>query len=161
MMLSLIVAYANQNVIGFKGDMPWRLPHDLKRLKEITTGHTIVMGRTTYESLGRPLPNRKNVVLTSQDIDDDGIEIIRSLDEIKSLDGKVFVFGGSKLYDAMIDEVEEMYVTEIYESFVGDTFFPEYDKNDFELISREDYSISEEVNYPYAYLHYVKKDSYE
>ena len=160
-MLSLIVAYANQNVIGFKGDMPWRLPHDLKRLKEITTGHTIVMGRTTYESLGRPLPNRKNVVLTSQDIDDDGIEIIRSLDEIKSLDGKVFVFGGSKLYDAMIDEVEEMYVTEIYESFVGDTFFPEYDKNDFELVSREDYDVSEEVNYPYAYLHYVKKDSSE
>lgn len=160
-MLSLIVAYANQNVIGFKGDMPWRLPHDLKRLKKITTGHTIVMGRTTYESLGRPLPNRKNVVLTSQDIDDEGIEIIRSIDEIKSLDGKVFVFGGSKLYDAMIDEVEEMYVTEIYESFVGDTFFPEYDKNDFELVSREDYDVSEEVNYPYAYLHYVKKVSYE
>ena len=161
-MLSLIVAYANQNVIGFKGDMPWKLPHDLKRVKEITTGHTIVMGRSTYESLGKPLPNRKNVVLTSQDIDDDGIEVIRTLEEIKDLEGKVFIFGGSKLYHAMIDEVDEMYITEIYEDFIGDTFFPEYDKDDFEIISREDFDVSEDVNYPYSYLHIIRKeDSYE
>ncbi|CAD2075513.1 dihydrofolate reductase [Phocicoccus pinnipedialis] len=157
-MISLIVAHANQNVIGFKGDMPWHLPADLKRVKALTTGNTIVMGRKTYESLGRPLPNRKNVVLTrNKDFKPKGVTVIHDLKEIQSLDGKVFIFGGSGLYDVTTNIVEEMYITRIYETFAGDTFFVDYDLNEWDIISREYFEPDAQNIYPYEYLHLVKK----
>ena len=95
-MVSLIVAHARQNVIGFMGDMPWSLPADLKHLKELTTGNTIVMGRQTFETLKKPLPNRRNVVLTSnQNFSAEGFDVIHSIEEIESLPGKVFIFSAA------------------------------------------------------------------
>ena len=127
-MVSLIVAHANQNVIGFKGDMPWSLPADLKGLKKHTTGNTIVMGRKTFETLGRPLPNRRNVVLTTDgNFKAEGVDVIHSIDDIKDLSGKVFIFGGSTIYEQTMHLVDEMYITVIDETFAGDTFFPVYD----------------------------------
>src|SRR5690625_4208722 len=109
-LVSLIVAHARQNVIGFNGDMPWSLPVDLKRLKSLTTGNTIVMGRRTFETLGRPLPNRKNVVLTTnKNFKADGITVIHSIDEIKNLEGKVFIFGGSTIYEQTMHLVDEIF----------------------------------------------------
>ena len=95
-MVSLIVCHAEQNVIGFKNKMPWHLPNDLKHVKKLTQGNTIVMGRKTFDSLGRPLPNRRNVVLTrNRDFDAEGIDVIHEVADIKELEGEVFIFGGS------------------------------------------------------------------
>lgn len=157
-MISLIVAHANQNVIGYKGDMPWRLPADLKRVKHLTTGNTIVMGRKTFESLGRPLPNRLNVVLThNKNYQPEGVKVIHDLNEINSLPGKVFIFGGSGLYNATKELVTEMFITRIYETFGGDTFFLDYDLDEWDIISRESFQPDEKNRYPYEYLHLVKK----
>lgn len=151
-MVSLIVAHARQNVIGYKGDMPWSLPVDLKRLKSLTTGNTIVMGRKTFETLGRPLPNRKNVVLTTnKHFKADGVTVIHSIDEIKALEGKVFIFGGSTIYEQTMHLVDEMFVTIIDESFGGDTFFPAYDINEWTVVSEEDGTIDDKNRYPHRF----------
>src|SRR5690625_4189771 len=134
-MVSLIVAHANQNVIGFKGDMPWNLPADLKRLKNLTEGNTIVMGRNTLDTLGKPLPNRKNVVLTrNEEFAADNVQAIHDIEEIKNLEGKVFIFGGAAVYEQTMHLVDEMYITRIHETFAGDTFFPEYDISEWEIV---------------------------
>lgn len=156
-MVSLIVAHAKQNVIGFKGDMPWSLPADLKRLKKLTTGNTIVMGRRTFETLGKPLPNRTNVVLTrNKDFSPDGVTVIRSIDEIKSLEGKVFIFGGNTLYEQTMDIVDEMFVTIIDETFGGDTFFPAYDLNEWTVESAEHGTVDDKNRYPHRFLHLTR-----
>ena len=111
-MVSLIVAHANQNVIGFNGDMPWHLPADLKNLKNLTEGNTIVMGRKTLETVKNRLPNRKNVVLTrNKDFNFDGVEIIHDIEEIEKLEGKIFIFGGSNVYEQTMHLVDEMFIT--------------------------------------------------
>ncbi|MEY8560242.1 dihydrofolate reductase [Jeotgalicoccus halotolerans] len=157
-MVSLIVAHADQNVIGFKGDMPWSLPADLKRLKKLTTGNTIVMGRKTFETLGRPLPNRKNVVLTSnKDFSAQGAEVIHSIDEIKNLPGKVFIFGGSTLYEQTMHLIDEMYITVIDKTFAGDTFFPDYTMNEWTVESEENGSEDEKNRYPHKFLHLTRE----
>lgn len=157
-MVSLIVAHADQNVIGFKGSMPWHLPDDLKHVKRLTEGNTIVMGRKTYDSIGRPLPNRRNVVMTrDKNFTAEGVDIIHSVDEIKSLDGKVFIFGGSNIYKETMHLVDEMYVTRIYETFGGDTFFPEYDINEWTVSDRETGEVNTRNKYPHEFIHYVRK----
>ena len=157
-MVALIVAHAKQNVIGFNGDMPWSLPADLKRLKKLTTGNTIVMGRRTYETLGRPLPNRRNVVLTAnKDFTAEGIDVIHSIDEIKELPGKVFIFGGSTIYRQTMHLVGEMYITVIDEQFAGDTFFPDYDLDEWTVESHEDGTIDSKNIYPHRFLHLTRE----
>lgn len=151
-MVSLIVAHARQNVIGYKGDMPWSLPVDLKRLKSLTTGNTIVMGRRTFETLGRPLPNRKNVVLTTnKNFKAAGVTVIHSIDEIKTLEGKVFIFGGSTIYEQTMHLVDEMFVTIIDAAFGGDTFFPAYDIKEWTVVSEEDGTIDDKNRYPHRF----------
>ena len=157
-MVSLIVAHAKQNVIGFNGDMPWSLPADLKGLKKLTTGNTIVMGRKTYETLGRPLPNRRNVVLTANtDFTAEGIDVIHSIDEIKDLPDKVFIFGGSTIYNQTMHLVDEMYITVIDEQFAGDTFFPDYDLNEWTVESSDDGTIDDKNRYPHRFLHLTRE----
>lgn len=154
-MVSLIVCHSAQNVIGYKNSMPWHLPNDLKHVRKLTEGNTIVMGRKTFESIGRPLPNRRNVVLTqNESFSHDGVDVIHSTDEIEALDGKVFIFGGSGVYSQTMHLVDEMHVTRIYETFGGDTFFPDYDSSDWELVSSEEGIIDEKNRYPHEFLHY-------
>lgn len=157
-MVSLIVCHAEQNVIGFKNKMPWHLPNDLKHVKKLTQGNTIVMGRKTFDSLGRPLPNRRNVVLTrNRDFDAEGIDVIHEVADIKELEGEVFIFGGSGVYGQTMDLVDEMHITRIHETFGGDTFFPEYDESEWELVSSEEGIIDDKNRYPHEFLHFRRR----
>ncbi|WP_017548972.1 dihydrofolate reductase [Salinicoccus carnicancri] len=159
-MVSLIVCHADQNVIGFKNGMPWHLPVDLKHVKKLTEGNTIVMGRKTFESLGRPLPNRTNVILTkNQDYSAEGADIIHDIDDISELPGKIFIFGGSGVYKQTMELVDEMYITRIHETFAGDTFFPEYDMNDWEITARQEGTIDDSNRYPHEFLKLTRKNT--
>lgn len=157
-MVSLIVAHADQSVIGFKGDMPWHLPNDLKNLKSLTEGNTIVMGRKTLETLKKPLPNRKNVVLTrNTDFNFEGVDVIHSVDDIQNLEGKVFIFGGSNVYQQTMHMVDEMFITRIHETFAGDTFFPDYDVTEWEIVDITPGEIDEKNKYAHEFMHLKRK----
>ena len=134
--------------------MPWHLPADLKRLKKLTEGNTIVMGRNTLDTLGKPLPNRKNVVLTrNEEFVSEGVEVIHDIEEIKNLEGKIFIFGGATVYEQTMHMVDEMYVTRIHETFAGDTFFPEYDITEWEIVDIAPGEVDEKNRYAHEFLH--------
>ncbi|MDF2683829.1 MAG: folA [Brevibacillus sp.] len=155
-MISLIVAYARNQVIGLDGVMPWHLPADLKHVKELTTGKTIVMGRKTFESLGRPLPNRRNVVLTrNQDFQTDGVDVVHTKQEVLAL-GDVIIFGGSEIYKQFLDVVDRLYITEIDLETDGDTFFPEWDRAAFTLVDKREGIVDEKNLYPHAFYVYER-----
>lgn len=141
-MLSIIVAKAKNNIIGKGNKLVWHLPEDLKYFKKLTTGHTIIMGRKTFESLGKPLPNRKHIIFSKNPdfkVNDENVEVIHSLLQIQDLiEGKeeAFVIGGAMIYNFLMPYVKKMYVTEIEKDFDGDTFFPKIDKNIWKEVSR-------------------------
>ncbi len=158
-MLSTIVCHDQNLVIGYDNKMPWHLPDDLKRVKQLTTNHTIVMGRHTYLSLGKPLPNRRNVVLTrDQSFNAPGIEVIHSLDDIAELEGHVFIFGGQNLYEQTMDMVDDMYITVIEEKYMGDAFFPQYSFNDWNVQSIEEGSVDNNQP-PHKFMHLVRRNN--
>ncbi|MFC6291454.1 dihydrofolate reductase [Macrococcus epidermidis] len=159
MMLSIIVCHDQNRVIGFENKMPWHLPNDLKRVKTLTTGNTIVMGRKTYESLGKALPNRRNVVITrDESFKPNDADVIHSLEEIKALEGHVYIFGGQNLYEQTIDMVEDMYITVIENKHPGDAFFPEYTFEDFTVESIEEGILDEKNLVPHHFMHLVRKE---
>ena len=124
-MVNIIVAYDKNLAIGKDNTLVWRQSADLKRFKELTTGHTVVMGRKTYDSIGKPLPNRRNIVITRQDIKIDGVEIINSIDDIKNIKEDIFIIGGGEIYNQAIEKVDRMYITEVDAEFPNaDTYFP-------------------------------------
>lgn len=128
MKLIIIAAISRNRVIGKDGKMPWHISEDLKRFKQLTTGHTILMGRKTYESLGKALPNRRNVVLSSKDIPD--VETYHSLADVLialEKEEKVFVIGGGELYAQLLDQADELHLTLVDQEVAGDTFFPPYE----------------------------------
>jgi dihydrofolate reductase len=153
MIVSLIVAYAKNRVIGFKGQIPWHLSEDLKRFKKLTTGFTIVMGRKTYESIGRPLPKRRNVVLTrDKNFKAEGIDVCASLEEAlaeaKSRnEEKVFIIGGGEIYRQSLALADELLITHVDKEVEGDAFFPEWDESLFEESKREDHENYSFVDY--------------
>ena len=158
MTLSIIVAHDKQRVIGYQNQLPWHLPNDLKHVKQLTTGNTLVMGRKTFNSIGKPLPNRRNVVLTIQaSFHHEGVDVINSLDEIKELSGHVFIFGGQTLFEAMIDQVDDMYITVIDGKFQGDTFFPPYTFENWEVESSVEGQLDEKNTIPHTFLHLVRR----
>ena len=128
MKLALIAAVGHRRAIGRDGKLPWHIPEDLKRFKRLTTGHAVLMGRGTWESLGRPLPGRRNVVLSSSPVP--GIESYASLDEsLRALASaeRVFVIGGGTLYAQLIDRADELYLTLVDRDVEADTFFPPFE----------------------------------
>jgi dihydrofolate reductase len=153
-MISLIAAMDQNRLIGQNNDLPWRLPADLAYFKKVTMGQTIVMGRKTFESIGKPLPGRENVVVTSQeDYQADGVSIVHSIEELLQLnkDGEeLFVIGGAHLYEQTLPQADRLYLTEIQEEFEGDAYFPALDKREWELISKTE-GIKDEKN-PYLYF---------
>ncbi|MGK5507133.1 dihydrofolate reductase [Brevibacillus formosus] len=158
-MISLIVAYARNQVIGKDGDMPWHLPADLKNVKELTTGKTIVMGRKTFESIGKPLPNRRNVVLTrSQDFHPEGVDVVHTKEEVLAM-GDVIIFGGSEIYRQFLDVVDRLYITEIDLETEGDTFFPAWDRDAYTLVDKREGIVDEKNVYPHAFYVYERKNS--
>jgi dihydrofolate reductase len=126
--LIAIVAMTPERVIGRDGTLPWHLPEDLAFFKRTTSGHPIVMGRKTYESIGRPLPKRRNIVLTRDPAwRADGVEVIHSPDQLPATEGPVFIIGGAEIYAAFLDKLDELLVSRVHESHPGDTRFPEFE----------------------------------
>ncbi len=136
MTTALIVAMTKGRVIGKDNTMPWHLPEDLKLFKEKTSGHIIAMGRKTYESIGRPLPNRENFVITRSDIDIEGCRTFKSVNECieaaKEYDKTLFFIGGGQIYAEVIDMVDELHLSFVKGEFDGDTYFPEIDFSKWE-----------------------------
>ena len=161
-MLSIIVAKAKNNIIGKENKMPWHLPEDLKHFKNLTTGHTIIMGRKTFESLGKPLPNRKHIIFSQNPdfkVEDENVEVVHSLLQIQDLiEGKeeAFVIGGAMIYNFLMPYVKKMYVTEIDKEFEGDTFFPKIDDNIWKETSREKGIKDEKNNLDYYFVTYER-----
>ena len=141
--------------IGLNNSLPWHLSDDLKRFKEITTGHQIVMGRKTYESIGRPLPNRDNFVLTrNAKLQIDGINVIKSLNDIPSSDKKTFIIGGGEIYAQLINSCDELLVTKIHCEIDGDAYFPIIDLSVWSLINQSEKFTENDLEY--SYLTYRK-----
>lgn len=156
-MIKLMVAYANGRVIGKDGKMPWHLPNDLKYVKNTTTGHTVVMGRKTFESIGRPLPHRRNVVLTrNEHFDAPGVEVVHSKSDVLAL-GDVFILGGANVYAQFLDEADRLYITEIDLDVEGDTFFPDWNREAFTLVSKEEGTLDEKNTIPHTFYVYERK----
>ena len=140
MIISLIAAMARNRVIGKDGKLPWRIPEDLKRFKKLTTGHCVVMGRKTFDSIGKPLPNRTNIVITrDKSWRADGVVVAHSLDEALGLASgdEVFVIGGGEIYAAALPKASKLYLTLVEGQWEGDAFFPEYDAGRFREVARE------------------------
>lgn len=159
-MISIIVAYANGQVIGKNGAIPWRLPDDSRRFKRITSGHTVVMGRKTFESIGHPLSQRRNVVLTSNTtFASPGVEVVHNIEEVLALDnpGDIFILGGEHVYQQFLGIVERLYITEIALEVDGDTFFPEWDRESFVLESAQPGILNEQNTLQHTFYVYERK----
>ena len=162
-MLSIIVAIAKNNVIGKDNKLIWHIPEDLKRFKKLTTNHTIIMGRKTFESLGRILPNRKHVILCNDaklNIEDENVEVIDNislLDKYINSNEENFVIGGATIYKLLMPYANKMYVTQINQEFDGDVYFPRIEEKDWEIEQTEEGLQDEKNPYDYKYVTYVKK----
>ncbi|MFG6319342.1 MAG: dihydrofolate reductase [Clostridia bacterium] len=163
-MLSLIVAVAKNNVIGKDNTLIWHLPDDLKRFKQLTSGKTIIMGRKTFESLGRILPKRKHIVLCKSrnlQIDDERVEVISDISELDKYiqdEEENFVIGGATIYSLLLDKVNRMYITRINEDFDGDAYFPQFDEKEWKVVEKIKGVYNEENPYDYDYITYERKD---
>ena len=161
-MLSIIVAKAKNNIIGKDNKLIWHISDDLKRFKELTTGHPIIMGRKTFESLGKVLPNRKHIIFSHNPdfkVNDENVEVVHSLLQIQDyIDGKeeAFVIGGAMIYNFLMPYVKKMYVTQIEKDFEGDTFFPKINESVWKEISREKGPEDPENDFEYEYVIYEK-----
>ena len=147
MNISIIVAMSKNRVIGRDNDMPWHLSNDLKNFKRITMGKTVVMGRLTYQSIGRPLPDRKNIVL-SRNLVDKNVSIFNNLQEVLNFlkdEDEVFIIGGEDIYCQTINKANKIYLTTIDKEIIGDKYFPDIDLSSWNKISSESY-IKDENN---------------
>ncbi|MBI3027215.1 type 3 dihydrofolate reductase [Candidatus Woesearchaeota archaeon] len=159
MIISLIAAMGKNNVIGKDNSLPWKLPADMKRFKELTTGKPVIMGRKTFESIGKPLPNRKNIVITrDKDYRAKGCIVVHSADSALKAATKaeeVMVIGGEQIFKEFLPKANKMYLTFIYKDFDGDAYFPEYDKSEWKEIKREEYK---NENYKFVFVILQKID---
>ncbi len=161
MKLSLIVAMATNRVIGLNNQMPWHLSADLKRFKTITMGSTLLMGRKTFESIGRPLPNRTNIIISRNlAYQQAGCLVFNSLEQALASvadEQEVFVIGGSALYEATLALANTLYITEINQEFLGDTFFPVINNNEWCEIASEAITNDPTVCFSYRFLTLEKR----
>lgn len=152
---SLIVACDENRLIGRNGDLPWRLPNDLKHFKALTLGKTILMGRKTWDSLGRPLPQRENWVLTRDPVfAAKGCRVFHQLQDALTAhaQGELMVIGGADLYRQALPEAKRLYLTQVHAREEGDTWFPDFSNAGFHQTSREDHPADERHAYPYSFL---------
>jgi dihydrofolate reductase len=159
--VSLIVAMAKNRVIGANNTLPWHLPADLKRFKALTMGHHIVMGRKTYESIGKPLPGRISVVVTrNADYSVPGVIVVNSLETALAScggDREIFIIGGAELYRQAVNLADRIYLTEIDAGISGDAYFVELDSRQWHEISRDSHAPDEKNRYAYHFVVYDKK----
>lgn len=156
-MIKLIAAISSNRVIGNNNSLIWRLPNDLKRFKKLTTDNVVIMGRKTYESIGRPLPYRRNIIITkNEDYFVEGCETVNSLEEALLLcNDDCFIIGGGEIYKQSISLAEKLFITIVDGVFDGDTFFPDISE-EWKEVRREDYSKDEKHNYNYSFIEYEK-----
>lgn len=158
-LIRIVVAVSENGVIGKDNTLIWWLPADLQWFKKNTIGFPVIMGRKTFESIGRPLPNRKNIILT-RDISytQEGIEVVRSVEEALSIcsgEERVSVIGGGEIYRMFLPTADELYLTKVHASFDGDTFFP-LPGNEWRLILEERHDSDEKNNVPYSFMVYKR-----
>ena len=157
--ISIIVAMAKNRVIGKDNDMPWHLPADLQHFRKMTSGKPIIMGRKTYESIGRPLPKRHNIIVSrNSDYSQDGCDVVGSLDEAMKCAGdveEVFIIGGGFLYDQTINHVDKLYLTFIDLDVDGDTFFPEYEHLNLTKSASEHHKADEKNPHNYEFTEFT------
>ena len=155
-MLSLIAALDDQNLIGRDGDLPWRLPEDLKHFKRLTLGKTVLMGRKTWQSLGRPLPQRENWVISRQaDFEAPGARVFASVDQAMAEAEpaqELMVIGGAEIYRQTLSRAQRLYLTRVHARLEGDTWFPDFDIADFREIERVDHPADERHAHAYSFL---------
>lgn len=153
MKLSIIVAVAENGVIGRGNDLPWRLSADLRRFKRLTMGHAVIMGRKTWESIGRPLPGRRMIVVTRQpNFQADGCELAASLPAACGLasagaTNEAFIIGGAEIYRQALPLASRLYLTRVHATIAGDKFFPDYAASDWQLASSESFPADENNEY--------------
>lgn len=165
--LSLLVAMARNRVIGRNNKLPWHLPADLKHFKFLTMGKTIVMGRKTYESIGKPLPGRVNIIITRQaGYEVPGATVVSSIDDallmcekIRSINGENFIIGGEELYRQTLKICQRIYITEIQRDFEGDVYFPEVDPNEWKETQRDKHISENDANLEYHFVVLDRKSS--
>ncbi len=171
MIISLIAAVAKNGVIGGGNTLLWNLPRDMKHFRDKTRGHTVIMGRKTFESIGKALPNRTNIVITRDvNYSRPDITVVGSLEEALRIAGleqgrefeenqdevEVFVIGGGEIYKQAMDKANKLYITEVHQDFEGDTMFPYIDMAIWHETSREDFGPDDENNIPYSFVEYKK-----
>jgi dihydrofolate reductase len=156
MKISIVVAMAANRVIGQDNQLPWHLPADLKHFRQTTMGKPILMGRKTYESIGRPLPGRTNIVITRDSAySAAGCEVVNSIDAAIAAAGEqdeVMVIGGAELYRQVLPRADTIYQTRIHEAFAGDTFFPEISNSEWHQVARIDYEADENNPHDYSFI---------
>jgi dihydrofolate reductase len=154
--VSIVVAVAENNSIGKNNQLLWHLPDDLKHFKNITTGGTIIMGRKTFESIGKPLPNRISIVISTQkNFDGKGAIVVSSLDvALEKCKNKeeVFIIGGGEIYKYSLPFVDCIYLTKVHQNFEGDTFFPDLEPADWKVISEVHHQPDEKNEFPYSFF---------
>ena len=155
-MINVIVAYDKNLAIGKDNTLVWRQSADLKRFKELTTGNTVVMGRKTFESIGKPLPNRRNIVITRQDIQIEGVEIIKSIEEIKNIEEDIFIIGGGEIYKSCLIFADRIFATEIDCEIEADTWFVDVDMSEWIVESKSDHKSDEKNQYDYSFINLIK-----
>lgn len=160
MMISFFVAVSENDVIGDSNTLPWHLPADLRRFKELTMGHPMIMGRKTHESIGRALPGRRNIVITTQsDFTAEGCDVVRSLDEALQLvknEQEVFIIGGGSVYAQALPQANKIYLTKVHAITHGDVTFT-FDTSQWREITREDHTADEKNQYDYSFITYIRK----
>jgi dihydrofolate reductase len=165
--LSLMVAKASNRVIGRNNKLPWYLPNDLKYFKQVTFGKPVIMGRKTWDSLGKPLPGRTNIVITRQsDFQAEGAKVVATLEEAVTMAENVafiegqdeaVVMGGAEIYALALPKADRLYLTEVHAEVDGDTWFPEYDTAEWKEIGREDFPAEGPNPYDYSFVVYERK----
>jgi dihydrofolate reductase len=156
MNMTLIAAIENNNGIGYQGKLLWHLPADMTFFRSKTIGHPVLMGRKTFESIGKPLKNRENIVITRQKIEIPGVKIIHNLDELALIPDEIMVLGGGEIYQLCLPYAKRILLTEVDASLSADTFFPEFDKNIFKCESEVFHPADEKNIYQMVVKEYTR-----
>lgn len=171
MELALIVALAQNRVIGIDNKLPWYLPNDLKYFKQVTMGKTIIMGRKTYESIGKPLPGRTNIIITRQSgyqapNANDSVKVVASLEAARELaenialingQNEAMIIGGAEIYTQALPQVARLYLTEVHAEVDGDAYFPAFERSAWQEVAREDFAAEGGNPYPYSFVVYERR----
>jgi dihydrofolate reductase len=162
-MVTIIAAIAKNNALGLNNDLIWHLPADLKRFKKVTTGHHILMGRNTFESIGKALPNRTTIIITrNETYTKEGCLVANSLEQaidMASADSQIYIIGGAQIYKYTLENnlADVLDITLVHEEFEADAFFPNIDESVWEIVKREDFMADEKNKFDYSFVRYKKR----